>query len=102
MSPKRVRVRECKPGPFSDFCGSCRLLGVSTSGYYAWAKGRPSKRSLIDAALTLKIRTVHLLSKEIYGAPRIHAELADANIHALKQAIAGRANIMWATKALHV
>lgn len=66
----------------------CRLLGVSTSGYYAWAKGAPSQRSMVDAALTRKIRTIHLQSKETYGAPRIHAELAEANIHVGRKRVA--------------
>jgi len=67
----------------------CRLLGVSTSGYYAWAKGAPSQRSMVDAALTRKIRTIHLQSKKTYGAPRIHAELADAhNIHVGRKRVA--------------
>jgi putative transposase len=29
----------------------CRLLGVSSSGYYAWMKRRPSRRAETDAAL---------------------------------------------------
>ena len=67
----------------------CRLLGVSTSGYYAWAKGAPSQRSMVDAALTRKIRTIHLQSKKIYGAPRIQAELADDhNIHVGRKRVA--------------
>lgn len=64
-------------------------MGVSPSGYYAWAKGKPSKRSMVDAALTRKIRTIHLQSKKTYGAPRIHAELADAhNIHGGRKRVA--------------
>ena len=54
----------------------CRLLGVSSSGYYAWAKRRSSQRSQFDAALIAQIRAVHAASRGTYGAPRIHAELA--------------------------
>ena len=33
----------------------CRLLGVSSSGYYAWMKRRPSRRAETDAALISEI-----------------------------------------------
>jgi putative transposase len=55
----------------------CRLLGVSTSGYYAWRKRPPSSRAQADAALTGTIRVIHAASRATYGAPRVHAELAD-------------------------
>jgi putative transposase len=58
----------------------CRLLGVSSSGYHAWVKRRPSQRSATDAALTAEIRAAHAASRGIYGAPRIHAELAAKGI----------------------
>jgi putative transposase len=57
----------------------CRLLGVSPSGYYAWRKRPPSARARADAALTTTIREVHAASRGTYGAPRVHAELADAH-----------------------
>jgi putative transposase len=50
----------------------CKLLGVSSSGYYAWVKRRPSRRLETDAALITEIRAAH----GTYGAPRVHAELA--------------------------
>src|SRR5262249_27686230 len=53
----------------------CRLLGVSSSGYYAWMKRRPSRRAETDAALISEIRAAHAASRGTYGAPRIHAEL---------------------------
>jgi len=37
----------------------CRLLGVSSSGYYAWMKRRPSRRAETDAALIGEIRAAH-------------------------------------------
>jgi len=54
-----------------------RLLGVSASGFYAWQKREPSPRAVEDLALTVKIRAIHRRSGEAYGAPSIHAELAD-------------------------
>lgn len=53
----------------------CHMLGVSRSGYYGWRDKPPSARSLQDAALTEKIRQIHLRSRETYGSPRVHAEL---------------------------
>lgn len=55
----------------------CRVLGVSTSGYYAWRSRPASPRSLADAVLTETIRTIHRESRGTYGAPRIRAELRD-------------------------
>jgi putative transposase len=54
----------------------CRVLGVSTSGYYAWRHRAPCARSTTDAALLRRIRVIHGASSGTYGAPRIHAELA--------------------------
>ncbi|MDP8922804.1 MAG: IS3 family transposase, partial [Chloroflexota bacterium] len=54
----------------------CRVLRVSTSGFYAWRARPPSARAVADAALTATIRTIHAGSRGTYGAPRIHAELA--------------------------
>jgi transposase InsO family protein len=53
----------------------CRLLGVSTSGYYAWRDRSPSARQQADAALTERIHQIHWDSKGSYGAPMIHQEL---------------------------
>ena len=54
----------------------CRLLGVSTSGYYAWRRRSPSRRARRDAELGERIRHHHRASDGTYGAPRIHADLA--------------------------
>lgn len=55
----------------------CDVLGVSTSGYYAWLKREPSDRTKDDARLIELIRTIHTESRGSYGAPRIHAELRE-------------------------
>ena len=53
----------------------CELLGVSESGYWAWARRAPSDRALQDAWLTERIRQVHAASSGRYGSPRVHAML---------------------------
>ena len=52
-----------------------RLLGVSPSGYYAWARRPASKRAQADERLLVEIRSIHQRSRGTYGAPRVHAEL---------------------------
>ncbi len=55
----------------------CRLLKISKSGFYAW-DGRPlSARARADIGLTAQIHAIHRRSRGAYGAPMIHAELAD-------------------------
>lgn len=55
----------------------CRVLGVAPSGYWAWRGRGRSRHERDDAALTARIRTIHRESRGTYGAPRVHAELAD-------------------------
>ena len=54
-----------------------RLLGVSASGFYAWLNRPMSKRAIEAIALTASIHHIHRRSGGTYGAPSIHAELAD-------------------------
>jgi putative transposase len=58
----------------------CRLLEVSTSGYYAWLERSPSKRARADAILSNRIRSIYLQSKSTYGAPRVYQELRDQGV----------------------
>ena len=58
-----------------------RPLGVSRSGFYAYHSRQPSDRQVADDALTDRIAAIHEGSKQTYGAPRIHAELADEGVH---------------------
>jgi putative transposase len=54
-----------------------RTLGVSKAGYYAWTSRQPSAHAVADATLLKRIRTVHLSSRQTYGAPRVHADLRE-------------------------
>ena len=58
----------------------CRVLEVSTSGYYAWRKRGPSRRAQEDERLSQRIKEIHQKSRGTYGAPRIHAQLAREGI----------------------
>ena len=53
----------------------CRVLEVSTAGFYAWCGRGPSARAQQDATLRVAVRAVHVENRETYGSPRIHAEL---------------------------
>ena len=53
----------------------CRVLGVSTSGYYDWLRRLPSQRTAANAVLTERIRQVHAASDGTYGMPRVRASL---------------------------
>jgi putative transposase len=62
----------------------CRVLGVSTSGYYDWLRRAPSARTMANVVLTEAIRQAHKASDETYGMPRVRAELRDAG-HAVSR-----------------
>ena len=55
----------------------CRVLDVSSSGYYEWHGRAPSRRASEDAVLIERIRLLHAASDENYGSPNIHADLRD-------------------------
>lgn len=55
----------------------CRLLGVSTSGFYAWVKRPPSLRQLEDESITGFIFDSWERSRNNYGSPRINRDLVD-------------------------
>ena len=66
----------------------CRLLGVSSSGYYAWKKRPPAPRTRANEALTVEIRAIHARSRGTYGAPRVHAELRATGRRASRKRVA--------------
>jgi putative transposase len=55
----------------------CGMLGVSSSGYYAWRKRPPSGREMANRELYKKIEVVYNENHRVYGSPRIY--------HALKK-----------------
>jgi putative transposase len=86
-----VRVYEFVEGQRANHrvCTMCRLLDVSTSGYYAWRFRPPSPRAISDGILTESIKSIHEQSRGTYGAPRIHIELRlDHNIRCARKRVA--------------
>jgi len=72
VSCYRIVLAEKARTPVSVACG---LLGVSTSGFYAWVSRAPSDRELSNAWLVEKIRTIHAENRGVYGSRRVTAEL---------------------------
>ena len=66
----------------------CRVLGVSPSGYYGWAKRPTSERAVTDALLIEDIRAAHATSKGTYGVPRIQVDLAEQGIRVGRKRVA--------------
>ena len=66
----------------------CRVLEVSTSGYYPWRKRPASKRVQDDGSLLRRIRTIHEASRQSYGVPRVYRELREDGIEVGRDRVA--------------
>ncbi len=53
----------------------CRVMKVSTSGFYAWKACPVSDRDWADAILTNTIVDIDRMSRRSSGSPRVHVEL---------------------------
>jgi transposase InsO family protein len=53
----------------------CRVLAVSTSGFYRWAKSPLGKRDAYRLELGDAIARTHKANRSVYGSPRVHAAL---------------------------
>lgn len=66
----------------------CRVLGVSESGFHAWANRAPSARARSDGALLERIGAFHAASHGTYGAPRIQADLRAVGMRVSQKRVA--------------
>ena len=57
----------------------CQVLGMSTSGYYAWCRRSESAHAQRDRQLRVLVRASFAASKQRYGSPRIHEDLIEQN-----------------------
>jgi putative transposase len=65
-------ARACTDLPVS---ACCRVMGVSTSGFYSWQAQPVREKDLDDAYLSNTIVDIWTMSRRCYGSPRVHAEL---------------------------
>ena len=66
----------------------CKVLRVSSSGYYYWRKHPVGARQKKQNQLETHIRRVHAQSQSRYGSPRIADELRDQGVKASRNRIA--------------
>jgi putative transposase len=66
----------------------CRVLEVSSSGYYAWLDRYASLRDQSNKDLTELIRASHAKSRKNYGSPRITKDLREAGLKCGKNRVA--------------
>jgi transposase InsO family protein len=66
----------------------CRTLQVSRAGFYAWQGRPPAPRARADERLGLEIAAIHAESRQRYGSPRVHAELADRGCRTSRKRVA--------------
>ena len=66
----------------------CEALEVSESGFYGWRDRDPSKREIDNIRLVRLIEKFHRASGEIYGSPKIHADLLDDGVSCSKNKVA--------------
>jgi transposase InsO family protein len=55
----------------------CRIIGASVSGFYAWLRAIPAVQSRAEAEAELRghVDRIFTARRQIYGSPRVHAEL---------------------------
>jgi len=65
------------------------VLGVTTSGYYAWIKRPLSRRQQEEARLELEIRAAHQRTRKTYGPERLQQDLqengVEVGVHRIKR-----------------
>jgi putative transposase len=66
----------------------CQTLEVSVSGYYAWRNRPVSKHQREDHLLAGRIETASHANRQVYGSPRLHAELRAQGIRCARKRIA--------------
>jgi putative transposase len=66
---------------------TCRVLGVSRAGYYAWERRPEPPRRLDDRRLLRRIREIHERRRRAYGSPRVHAQLRREGIRVSRKRV---------------
>ncbi len=67
-----------------------RAFGVAVRGYYAWRGRPPSAHQQADQLLLSPIQTADVVSRGLYGSPRVHAPRRGHGIPCARQRVARR------------
>ena len=66
----------------------CRVLGVSSSGFYDWIKRKSSSRDMENRGLLEQIEKSFLQSRQTYGSPRVTMDLRKVGISCSENRVA--------------
>jgi transposase InsO family protein/transposase-like protein len=66
---------------------SCRILGVTRQGYYAFIKREPSERVVRDAVFRDRVRAIHDENQKRYGRPRVIEQLRREGVRSSKRRV---------------
>ncbi len=66
----------------------CQVLTLSESGYYAWRQREPSQRQREDESLGKRLEDAYQNNRQVYGSPRLHAELQAQGVHCSRKRVA--------------
>ena len=66
----------------------CRVLEISTSGYYTWKRRPKSQRCIDNKQLLIEIRRIFLEHRQNYGSPRIWNDLRKTDISCSENRVA--------------
>ena len=66
----------------------CKVLKVSSSGYYYWRKHPVGVRQMKHNHLLAHVRQIHTQSQGRYGSPRIADELRDRGVKTSRNRVA--------------
>ena len=58
----------------------CRIVRVSTSGYYQWLRRKPSKRAQEEGRLEVEIKAAHKRTRETCGPERLQRDLKEHGV----------------------
>src|SRR4051812_42355207 len=65
----------------------CQVLGLSTSGYYAWCRRAESAHGQRDRQLRVLVRASFDATKQRYGSPRIHEDLVEQEVRVSRKRV---------------
>jgi putative transposase len=79
-------IREHRPE--FPVLAQCRVLAVSRSGFYRWAREPAGRRQDRSEELAQAITRVHAANRGVYGSPRVHRALVEEGRRVCRNTVA--------------